>query len=71
MKEQDVFQFIVGWILLIGLLTLLNKWSVGHVLIYYSLLLIILLILVSQYAQITPYLTSLQSIEQFNAKFKA
>ncbi len=66
-QEGNTFQFLAGWLLLIVILSLINKSRVGHVLIYYSLLLIILLILVTEYAQIAPLLSNIQSIGAFNA----
>jgi hypothetical protein len=65
--EAQTYQFIAGWVLLFILLIFINKSRVGHVLIYYSLLLMILLIVVTEYAQIAPLLNSVQSIGQFDA----
>lgn len=62
----STFQFVVGWLLLITILVFANKSRVGHVIIYYSLILIILLILVTEYTQIVPYLNAIQTIGQFN-----
>jgi hypothetical protein len=65
--EGQTYQFVAGWVLLFILLIFINKSRVGHVLIYYSLLLMILLIVVTEYAQIAPLLNSVQSIGQFDA----
>ncbi len=64
--ESSTYTFVLGWILLITILTLANKSRIGHVLIYYSLLLIILLILVTEYAQIAPILSSIETVGQLN-----
>jgi hypothetical protein len=53
---------------MIGLLTLFNRTRFGHVLIYYSLLLMILLILVSEYAQLTPLLSGIETPAALNAQ---
>jgi len=68
MTENAVFNFLVGWFILLLLLTLVNRTRLGHVLIYYSLLLMILFVLVAEYKQITPYLLSLKTLGQFNAQ---
>jgi len=52
---DKTYTFIVGWILLLILLLLANRTRIGHVLIYYSLLLMILLILVAEYKQFVPF----------------
>jgi hypothetical protein len=65
--ETQTYQFIAGWVLLFIILVFINKSRVGHVLIYYSLLLMILLVIVTEYAQIAPLLSSVQSISQFDA----
>lgn len=66
--ENNVFFFLVSWGVMIALLTLANKSKLGHVLIYYSLLLMILFILVVEYKQIAPLLSGIQSISDLNAK---
>jgi hypothetical protein len=63
---DKTFRFVVSWVLFIALLTLANRSRLGHVIIYYSLLLAILLILVAEYKQITPYLTGIQTIGQLD-----
>ena len=67
MTENGVFNWLVGWFLILLVLILFNKTRLGHVLIYYSLMLIILLILVTQYQTIVPYLSSISTIGQLNA----
>jgi hypothetical protein len=67
-SENNVFTFLLGWALMIVILMLVNKTRLGHVIIYYSLLLAILFILVIEYQSIAPLLTSLQSVGEFNAK---
>ena len=64
--ELATYQFIAGWILFIIILVFANKSRFGHVIIYYSLVLIILLILLIEYTTVTPLLNSIQTIGQFN-----
>ena len=65
-STAGTFGFVAGWILLIVILTFVNRTRIGHVLIYYSLLLIILLILVTEYTQIAPLLLNIETVGQFN-----
>jgi ABC-type transport system involved in cytochrome bd biosynthesis fused ATPase/permease subunit len=67
MTEQNTFQFLLSWFVLLLLLILANKSRLGHVIIYYALLLLIVLILVSEYKQVAPIIGGIQSIGQFNA----
>lgn len=67
-QENNVFLFMVSWGVMIALLTLANKSRLGHVLIYYSLLLLILFLLVVEYRQIAPILSGIQTIGEINAK---
>jgi len=60
------YTFIVGWTLMLTLFVFLNKTRLGHVIIYYSLLLIILFILVTEYQQLAPLL-NIQTIGELNA----
>lgn len=55
-SEQASFQFVASWVVFIAILIAANKTRVGHVIIYYSLLMCILFILVVEYTQITPFL---------------
>lgn len=43
------YQWVVGWVLLIALLALANKTETGHMVIYYGLVLVLVLLLVTQY----------------------
>jgi len=63
-STASVFKFVVGWGLMIALLTLLNKTRLGHVAIYYSLMLFILFILVTQYQKLAPLIANLPTIQQ-------
>jgi type IV secretory pathway VirB3-like protein len=65
--ELPTFQFIVGWVLLFTILIFISRTRLGYVAIYYSLLMMILIILVTEYRVITPYLNAIQSIGSFNA----
>jgi|SRR5581483_655251 hypothetical protein len=51
------YAFIASWLVLILLLTLISRTRVGYVIVYYSLLLMILVVLVTEYKQIAPLLT--------------
>ncbi len=64
--ENNAFNFLLGWSLMIALLVLVNRTRLGHVIIYYSLLLAILLIIVTEYKKLAPLLTGIQSIGTFN-----
>lgn len=64
---QKTFTFVLSWVIAIALLTLLNRTRLGHVVIYYSLILFIFIILVSEYQQIAPLLSGIQSIGQLDA----
>lgn len=63
-STNSVFKFVVGWGLMIVLLTLINKTKLGHVVIYYSLLTFIIFILVTQYQKFVPLLNNLPTIQQ-------
>lgn len=60
------YNFVLGWILMITILALINKTRLGHVILYYSLLLCIFLVLVVEYKQIAPVLGSIKTIGEFN-----
>lgn len=64
--ENNTFMFLLGWLVMIVILVGVNRTHVGHVIIYYSLLLIILVILATEYQQIVPIFNSVTSIGQFN-----
>lgn len=42
------FQWLLGWIVMIVLIIVINKSRLGHVIIYYSLWLMLIFLLVSQ-----------------------
>jgi hypothetical protein len=65
---NDTFKFVAGWILLITILMFANRTRLGHVIIYYTLILMILLILVTEYAQIAPMISGIQTIGQLTNK---
>lgn len=60
------YRFVLGWILMLTILALINKSRTGHVIIYYGLLLCIFLVLVTEYKQIAPLLSSISTIGEFN-----
>lgn len=63
--QASTFTFIAGWILLLALLVFANKTRLGHVILYYALLLIILFILLTEYQQLAPLL-NVGTIGQLN-----
>lgn len=65
--EENTYQFVAGWVVMIVVLVLINKSRIGHVIIYYSLLVILFFLLVTEYRQLGPLLANVQSIGQFNA----
>ena len=67
--EQATFTFLVSWVLWLVGLSVFSKTRVGYVLLYYSLLLMILFILLSEYKNLTPYITGILSIRDFNKKY--
>lgn len=64
---DKTYQFIAGWVLMIILLVTINKTKLGHVIVYYALLLMILFLVVTEYGQLAPLLNNIQSIGQFDA----
>lgn len=45
----STYQWVLAWVALIGLLALASRTETGHTLIYYALVLILLILLVTQY----------------------
>lgn len=43
------YQWVVAWVVLIILLALANQTDIGHTVIYYALVLVLVLLLVTQY----------------------
>lgn len=70
-QNQSVFMFVVSWMFFIFILTLINRSRIGHVIIYYSLLLLILFIVASEYANLTPFLGGIQTVGQLDNKLNA
>lgn len=66
--ENNVFLFLLGWAVMIVLLMLINKTRLGHVAIYYGLLLLIFFVIVTEYKQLAPLVSGIQPISQMNAK---
>lgn len=64
---QQLYNFVVGWFLMLVVLVLINKTRAGHVIIYYALLLMILFVLLVEYKQIVPYFNAIESVGDFNA----
>jgi cell division septal protein FtsQ len=52
---DKTYQYVISWMVIIMLLTLANRTRLGHVILYYALLLMILFLLAAEYQQITPY----------------
>ncbi len=52
--EQNSYLYIVAYALLLGLCMLINQSRVGHVLLYYTLLIMILFVVVTEYSRLAP-----------------
>lgn len=61
MNELPTYQFVAGWIVLIVVLMFINKTRVGHVLIYYGLMMLILTVLVLEYKVLAPLVGGIQT----------
>jgi hypothetical protein len=66
--ENNVFLFLLGWAVMIVLLMLINKTRLGHVAIYYGILLLIFFIIVTEYKQLAPLVSGLKTISQINTQ---
>ena len=69
--EQKTFAFLLSWLLWLVVLTALNKTKIGHVLLYYSLVLMIIFVLVTEYAKLAPVFSGVQNIDEFDASLAA
>lgn len=47
--QDPTFSWLLGWLLFIILLVLLSRTTLGHMLVYYGLLLVLIFLLVTQY----------------------
>lgn len=65
--EQKTFMFVLSWASIILILMLANKTKLGHVAIYYSLVLIILFLLATQYQTLAPIFSGVETIGQLNS----
>lgn len=54
------YRYMIAWLLIFVVLVLLNKTKMGHTVIYYTLVLAILLLLLTQYQAIASILAPLQ-----------
>lgn len=64
--EDKTFTFLVSWGLWLIVLSVFSKTRLGYVLLYYSLALMILFVLVSEYKQLMPYLRGIVGVSEFN-----
>lgn len=62
--EGNTYRAVASWVVFLAIMILANKTRLGHVAIYYGLLLLILLLLVVEYKQIAPLLNP-PTIAQF------
>jgi hypothetical protein len=60
--ENATFTFVVSWFLWLVGLSVFNTTRIGHVLLYYSLLLMILFVLVTEYKQLQPYIIGITNV---------
>lgn len=56
-RNPDAFQWVLAWAVLIVVLALLNKSRVGHTVIYYALLLVVITLVLSNYRFIVSALS--------------
>lgn len=68
--ENKTFVFMISWIFWLVGLSFLNSTRIGHVILYYSLLLMILFVVLSEYAQITPFITGITNLGSLNSSIK-
>jgi hypothetical protein len=71
MAEQDApeynqqataaFKFVAGWLIMLAILAALNTTRIGHVAIYYSLVLMILFVLLTQAPRIAQYVAGIRA----------
>lgn len=47
--KDPTFSWLLGWLLFIILLVLLSRNTLGHMIVYYGLLLVLIFLLVTQY----------------------
>lgn len=66
-NQYPTFQFVAGWVLFLTMLFFIGRTKLGYVAIYYSLILMILLILVAEYRQVAVLLSQVQTIGEFEA----
>jgi len=66
--ENKTFTFLVSWALWLVMLSALNTTRLGHVLLYYSLCLMILFVLVTEYKQLTPFITGIMNVKDLEEK---
>ena len=55
-NDATTYNWIAGWVLFIAILAVLAQSDTGHNIIYYSLLLIIVVLMVTQYQRIVTVL---------------
>lgn len=48
-RGGNTYRWVLGWIILIGLLALANQTETGHTILYYTLVLVLVFLLVTQY----------------------
>lgn len=64
--QTQTYNFILGWILLLAILALINRSRIGHSIIYHALLLMILLVIVTEYKQFAPLWSGIMTIGEYN-----
>ena len=58
---QTTYQWLIAWAIMLVLLNLINRTRIGHVTIYYSLWLMLLFLIVTQYQFIASALAPLDT----------
>lgn len=65
--EAITYQFVASWLVFLVVMIAIARTRVGYVAIYYGLLLVILLLVVTEYRQVGPLLNPL-TIGELNTK---
>ena len=63
-SDEHTYQWLLSWVVMIAVLMLLNKTRIGHVFLYYSFALMILLLLVLEYPFISGALLGVSPLSK-------
>jgi hypothetical protein len=65
--QKATFAFLVSWFLWLAMLSVFNGTRIGHALLYYSLLLMLIFVLASEYKTLGPIFSNLQTVGELDA----